>query len=152
MRKNPKQYNKNECAIVHNQTGKNKSEKQQNGEIKMKKFELFAGCLGNGITICNKAVMEYGDYKKVAHISNGGNIKLYVDADYIPDEDMKKIIFMADAQRKAFQEKFEMLPEIQQYEKILNASTISKTIEFIEDKRVLPEKLPDMKKYYYSVA
>ncbi len=118
----------------------------------MKKFELFAGCLGNGITICNKAVMEYGDYKTVAHISNGGNIKLYVDADYIPAEDMKKINRMAEAQRRAFQENFEKLPEMQQYERILNASSISKMVEFIKDKRIVPEKLPDMKKYYYSVA
>lgn len=29
----------------------------------MKKFELFMCCLGNGTTICNKAVEEYGDYK-----------------------------------------------------------------------------------------
>ena len=118
----------------------------------MKKFELFAGCLGNGITICNKAVMEYGDYKKVAHISNGGNIRLYVTADYIPAEDMEKINRMAEAQRRAFQESFEKLPEMQQYERILNASSISKMVEFISDKRIVPEKLPDMKKYYYSVA
>lgn len=28
------------------------------------KFELFCGCLGNGTTVCNKAVTENGDYKK----------------------------------------------------------------------------------------
>lgn len=35
----------------------------------MAKFELFMGCLGNGVTVCNKAVTEHGDYKKIAHIS-----------------------------------------------------------------------------------
>lgn len=25
-----------------------------------RRFELFMGCLGNGITVCNKAVMEHG--------------------------------------------------------------------------------------------
>lgn len=34
----------------------------------MRKFELFMGCFGNGITVCNKAVMEHGDYKRIAHI------------------------------------------------------------------------------------
>lgn len=29
-----------------------------------RKFELFYICLGNGITVCNKAVEENGDYKK----------------------------------------------------------------------------------------
>ena len=36
------------------------------------KFELWFGCLGNGTTVCNKAVTENGDYKKIAHISEGG--------------------------------------------------------------------------------
>lgn len=36
------------------------------------KFELFCGCFGNGTTVCNKAVTENGDYKKIAHISEGG--------------------------------------------------------------------------------
>ena len=30
----------------------------------MKKFELFMGCLGNGITLANKAVEENHDYKQ----------------------------------------------------------------------------------------
>lgn len=29
-----------------------------------RKFELFYGYLGNGTTVCNKAVEENGDYKK----------------------------------------------------------------------------------------
>lgn len=44
----------------------------------MADFELFLGCLGNGITICNKAVLENGDYKPIAHIRDNGNIKWYV--------------------------------------------------------------------------
>ena len=32
-------------------------------------FKLFLGCLGNGVTVCNSAVMEDGDFKMVAHIS-----------------------------------------------------------------------------------
>lgn len=47
----------------------------------MAKFELFMGCLGNGVTVCNKAVTEHGDYKTIAHISEHGHIKLYVSED-----------------------------------------------------------------------
>lgn len=57
----------------------------------MADFELFIGYLGNGATVCNKAVQENGDYKTVAHVSNCGNIKLYVQPSYIPDAEMKKI-------------------------------------------------------------
>ena len=49
------------------------------GGIFMKKFELFICSLGNGLTVCNKAVMENGDYKHIAYISNCGKIKWYVD-------------------------------------------------------------------------
>ena len=45
--------------------------------MKAKKFKLFLGCLEDGITVCNKAVEENGDYKKIAHISDRGNIKFY---------------------------------------------------------------------------
>lgn len=57
----------------------------------MGKFELFMGCLGNGITVCNKAVLENGDYKMVAHISSVGMIHFYVKPSYIPEEAMERI-------------------------------------------------------------
>ena len=66
------------------------------------KFELFMCCLGNGVTVCNKAVMEYGDYKHIAHISDSGKINLYVSKSYIPVEDMRRIEQTAAEQRKTF--------------------------------------------------
>lgn len=69
------------------------------------KFELWLGCFGNGITVCNKAVEVNGDYKTVAHISNAGNIKLYVKENYIPREDMKHIEEVAENNKKSFIEK-----------------------------------------------
>ena len=68
----------------------------------MKKFELFMGCLGNGTTVCNKAVEENGDYKTVAHISDHGVIKLYVPESYIPAEAMVKIKNIATRDREKF--------------------------------------------------
>lgn len=70
--------------------------------MKARKFELFMGCLGNGTTVCNKAVEEHGDYKRIAHISPAGNIKLYVDPDYILADDMKRIEATADRDRAEF--------------------------------------------------
>ena len=70
--------------------------------MKSNKFELFMCCLGNGTTVCNKAVMEHGDYKTIAHISPAGNIKLYVNPDYIPPDDMKRIESAAEHSRAEF--------------------------------------------------
>lgn len=116
------------------------------------KFELFMCCLGNGITVCNKAVMENNDYKHIAHISEGGNIKLYVKESYIPLEDMKTIKKQAENKRKDFQEKFKKLSKSLQYMIILDNISISKFLEFTKDKRNLTEKLPEMREYYYNIA
>ena len=67
-----------------------------------RKFELFMGCLGNGITACNRAVMEHGDYKQGAHISPAGNIRLYVPESYIPAPDMERIKAAAEGSRLDF--------------------------------------------------
>lgn len=104
----------------------------------MKKFELFMGCFGNGITVSNKAVMEHGDYKRIAHISNAGNIKLYVSENYIPAEEMKKIKTAAKANKEKFIADFEKLPELNQYFKILSILPY------------MPEKLPELREWYYA--
>lgn len=87
-----------------------------------KKFELFGGCLGNGTTICNKAVEENGDYKVIAHISNGGRIKWYIKnpQEYVPAADMKIIQGWADSANQKFMEEWHRLTDIVKYERILN--------------------------------
>lgn len=47
--------------------------------MKKENFELFLGCLGNGITVCNKSVEENGAYKTIAHIAECGKITWYVN-------------------------------------------------------------------------
>lgn len=115
-------------------------------------FELFFGCLGNGTTVCNKAVTENGDYKKIAHISEGGNIRLYVAKSYIPAAEMEKIRAMANTTKSEFIKWFEDLSEIEQYMKILDRVQYRKFMEFIGDKRPLTEKLPAMREYYYAIV
>ena len=57
----------------------------------MANFKLFLCLLGNGITVCNKAEMEYGDYKTIAHIAECGKITWYINPTNIPSEDLVKI-------------------------------------------------------------
>lgn len=116
------------------------------------KFELWFGCLGNGTTVCNKAVTENGDYKKIAHISEGGNIRIYVAESYIPAAEMEKIKAMANRDKAEFIKRFESLPEFYQYGKILGRVQHQKFMEFIGDKRPLSEKLPAMREYYYTIS
>lgn len=117
-----------------------------------KKFELFMCCLGNGTTVCNKAVVENGDYKMIAHISEGGNIRLYVAESYIPYTEMEKIKAMANRDKAEFMKRFENISEVEQYGKILDRVPNQKFMEFVSDKRLLQDKLPAMREYYYTIA
>ena len=73
----------------------------------MAKFELFMGSLGNGLTVCNKTVMEHGDYKQIAHISPAGNIKWYIPVESVPGDALLRIEHTADAMYHNFKSDLE---------------------------------------------
>ena len=41
------------------------------------KYDIGAGSMGNGTTFWNRAEEEFGEYKKLAHVSNDGTVKFY---------------------------------------------------------------------------
>lgn len=120
--------------------------------MKAKKFELFMCCLGNGTTVCNKAVREDGDYKTIAHISAAGNIKFYVPEDYIPPEDMARIRSCADSDKAKFRADFEKMDKYEQYGKIIERLNHADFMKATADKRPLDELLPELREHYYSIA
>ena len=54
-------------------------------------FDLGMGCLGNGITLYNRAVERHGDYEHIGHISPAGRLTLYVKPESIPGADLLRI-------------------------------------------------------------
>ena len=115
----------------------------------MKNFKLWMGCLGNGITVCNKAVEESGDYKHIAHISNNGKIKLYVSESYIPVEDMQRIEQTAAEQRKTFLTEWNKQSDIKKYEKLLDMCSHSDFMEIAHNKGItLAEKVKRLEEKY----
>lgn len=115
------------------------------------KFELGLYCLGNGITVCNRAVEQNGEYKHIAHISNGGNIKLYVSESYIPVEAMEKIRQIAEEEKRKFQADFLKRDIYSQYEKILDNISTDDFLKATRDKRPLEEKIIDLRELYFSI-
>ena len=95
------------------------------------KFELFGGCLGNGITVCNKAVEENGDYKKIAHISEGGRIQFYIKnpEDYIPDDAMKTIARWSEENEKKFKEWYLKKSTVDRYIYLLENIPFTRLLE-----------------------
>lgn len=122
----------------------------------MAKFELFMGCLGNGVTVCNKAVTERGDYKKIAHISEHGVIKFYVSEDYIPADVMQRIKQSAEVNKAEFLEKWNKKTDLQKFEYMLNILTVGcgfTAIELVEkENKHLPlaERVATMEKVFFE--
>ena len=115
----------------------------------MTKFKLWMGCLGNGITVCNSAVEEHGDYKYIAHISDNGKITLYVSESYIPVEDMRRIERTATEQRKIFLTEWNKQPDIRKYEKLLDMCSHSDFMEIAHNKGItLAEKVKRLEAKY----
>lgn len=72
----------------------------------MKKYDLFFGYFGNGCTISNRAVRQYGDYKKVCHISDDGETITIYDKS-IPAEVMERIRAYAEKMKAEYKAKQE---------------------------------------------
>ena len=122
-----------------------------------KNFELFGCCLGNGTTVCNKAVLENGDYKTIAHISNGGRIKWYIKnpESYVPADAMQIINGWADTARQKLMEYWDRLPDIKKYEKMLNEISYEELLqhpmkEQLKNCTDLHEKVLLLEKIYFE--
>ena len=119
--------------------------------MKAKKFELFMCCLGNGITVCNKAVEENGDYKFIAHISEKGNIKWYVSDGYCPAIDKKRIEDSAKRQREAFMKVWNCLPDTRKYEKMLDELPLNVSLPYMgKSAKPLCERIAGLEEEYFK--
>ena len=112
-------------------------------------FELFMCCLGNGITVCNKAVKEHGEYKHIAHISDNGKIKLYVSESYVPIEDMRRMEQTASKQREEFLNHWNRQTLEQRYYKLLDMLPVQEFLAVCKDEsHTLEEKVTELEKRY----
>lgn len=62
-------------------------------------FDIGMGYLGNGLTVWNRAVEEHGDFQTIAHISNEGEIKYYIDS--LPEDVIARIERAAEQEKAA---------------------------------------------------
>lgn len=116
----------------------------------MKKFELFMCCLGNGITVCNKAVVENGDYKVIAHIAECGKITWYVPISYVPGSDLMKIEHCANVQNKKWENWLASMSMNKQYEKLLNVMPTSVVLYVCRLDADINGKIAYLKKVCYE--
>ena len=109
-------------------------------------------CLGNGTTICNKAVKEYGDYKIIAHIADCGKITWYVKPGYVPEADLAKIKHAADVDRVNWENWLHSMPEIKQYEYLLDNVSWVDASRVMRSSAELWQKCHELEQAYYNNA
>lgn len=115
-------------------------------------FDLMMCCLGNGVTLVNRAVWENNDYKTIGHISDAGNIKYYIDIKTIPQADKDRINAEAERMHRAFRTKFEALPELRQYELILNELPTRDYIDYKKSGKLGLKHLEELRELYYTMS
>ena len=121
------------------------------GGIFMKKFELFIGCLGNGLTVCNKAVEENGDYKTIAHIAECGKITWYVNpSTYVPGDALLRIEHNANVMNEKWEKWLSSMSESQQYEKLLDAVPVNVMLYAMNLGGGISAKIEYLKKVCYE--
>lgn len=118
----------------------------------MKKFELFMCCLGNGTTVCNKAVEENGDYKIIAHIADCGKISWYVKSGYVPGADLLKIEHAADTNRANWENWLHSMPESKRYQYLLDNVPWADVSRIMGSDAELWQKCNELEQAYYNNA
>lgn len=110
------------------------------------KFELFGGCLGNGITICNKAVMEDGDFKCVCHISPEGEISWRVPRSYCPADALETIERWAKEEKTKYERWFASIGAEKRYAIRLERMKPRELIDYLEKQKEAKKKVEEIKR------
>lgn len=113
----------------------------------MDKFELFMCCRGNGTTISNKAVLEHGDYKNVAHIADCGRLTWYANPEKLPNEVRERITQYATGRHAEWEKWLEKKSEFNQYCILFEELTIKQQNAIVLDqsKESVLQKIDRMK-------
>lgn len=111
---------------------------------------LFMGYFGNGCLCSDKDVIENGDYKKIAHISIGGNIQWYIAKNKLPANIVQRIEEVARATKVQYQQQFMSRDTYWQYEQILNSLSASELLEWQKDTRPFAVRIVDLRQFYFD--
>ena len=118
----------------------------------MGKFELFMGHLGNGLIVCNKAVEEHGDYKKVCHIQPWGKITWYTKTESIPGDAFEKIVAESERMKEKFNAWLDGMPVSKRYFTLFDYVPFGVQVNAIEMIGNTERKIEYMKNYLYEVG
>lgn len=81
---------------------------------------LFVGRYPGGTVYCDRDRMENGDYKRLAFVTNAGNIFYKADVSKLSSELIRRIHTDARREREKFMEQFNRLSQVRKYEVIMD--------------------------------
>ncbi|MCD8089506.1 MAG: YodL domain-containing protein [Clostridiales bacterium] len=128
--------------FLHQQEISKEAKKNENTE----KSSIHFGLLGNGITVYDISREKDNDYLTVAHISDKGVVKYYVDD--LKETDKELIQREADKQKAAFTEKWNELNIEKKYDRILAAADTNQLVQITGDMISTEDRV---KKYEHSI-
>lgn len=99
--------------------------------MRKNKFKLGVFSYPGGDVYCNTAVMEHGDYKKIAFIDKEGNLRFDVPLRFLPVGIEDKMFSDARKQREKFLAWWNKQPENYRYEKLLDRAPLKVFLEVI---------------------
>ena len=120
----------------------------------MGKFELFMSRLGNGVTVCNSAVQEHGDYKMIAHIAECGKIKWYIAPHTVPADGLECIERTAAEERENWEKYLSSIGEVRAYGYLLERVPHADFMHIVRDMREASraEQVEYLKSAYIKAA
>lgn len=117
----------------------------------MGKFELFMGYLGNGLTVCNKAIEEHGDYKHICHIQPYGRITWYVKPESVPEDARKTIFNESEKMRSEYDSFLEKMPVYERYGYLLDNVSLQAMLDvFVMKDKTVEQKCEYLKQVLYQ--
>ncbi len=120
----------------------------------MKKFDLFMACLGNGVSVCNSAVEENGDYKKIAHIAECGKVKWYINPHTFPVDALESIERTAADNRKEWENRLSQIGERHAYYSLLDKVPHADFMHIVRDMKEssIEERIEYLKSAYIKAV
>lgn len=96
---------------------------------------LFFGCYGNGTLVSDRTRSEYGDYKKVCHISDDGKIRWYASPDKLDRESLNRIETAAQRQKDRYETWLYSLTETERKKVLLDRMTDAEFLEYCKSRK-----------------
>ena len=114
----------------------------------MRKYDLMFGCLGNGITVCDRSREEHGDYKTIAHIDPCGAVQFYEGS--MPPDVRTKILNHAGILASDFRDMFLRLRREQALDMLNDRLNVGQFLLVFQEGKIYEKSMEEIYQSYIN--